>query len=41
MDRGAWGAIVHEVARVEHDLATKPREGEAEVHCVSPSPLQK
>ena len=35
------GAIVHEVSRVEHDLATKPPEGEAEVHCVSPSPLQK
>ena len=24
MDRGAWRAIVHEVARVRHDLATKP-----------------
>ena len=24
MDRGAWQAIVHEVARVRHDLATKP-----------------
>ena len=24
MDRGAWQATVHEVARVRHDLATKP-----------------
>ena len=24
MDRGAWWAIVHGVARVRHDLATKP-----------------
>ena len=24
MDRGAWQAAVHEVARVGHDLATKP-----------------
>ena len=24
MDREAWRAIVHGVARVEHDLATKP-----------------
>ena len=24
MDTGAWGAIVHGVARVGHDLATKP-----------------
>ena len=24
MDRGAWRATVHEVARVGHDLATKP-----------------
>ena len=24
MDRGAWRATVHEVARVRHDLATKP-----------------
>ena len=24
MDRGAWQATVHEVARVKHDLATKP-----------------
>ena len=23
MDRGAWWATVHEVARVRHDLATK------------------
>ena len=25
MDRGAWWAIVHGVARVGHDLATKPQ----------------
>ena len=24
MDRGAWQATVHEVARVGHDLPTKP-----------------
>ena len=24
MDRGAWRATVHGVARVRHDLATKP-----------------
>ena len=24
MDRGDWQATVHEVARVRHDLATKP-----------------
>ena len=24
MDRGAWRATVHRVARVRHDLATKP-----------------
>ena len=24
LDRGAWQATVHEVARVRHDLATKP-----------------
>ena len=24
MDRGAWQATVHGVARVEHDLVTKP-----------------
>ena len=24
MDRGAWRAIVDGIARVEHDLATKP-----------------
>jgi len=26
MDRGAWQATVHGVARVRHDLATKERE---------------
>ena len=25
MDRGAWWATVHGVARVGHDLATKPQ----------------
>jgi len=24
MDRGAWQAIVHEVVRIGHSLATKP-----------------
>ena len=24
MDRGAWGPAVHGVARVRHDLVTKP-----------------
>ena len=24
MDRGAWQATVHEIARVGHDLMTKP-----------------
>ena len=24
MDRGAWQATVHRIARVGHDLATKP-----------------
>ena len=24
MNRGAWRAVVHEIARVRHDLATKP-----------------
>ena len=26
MDRGAWGATVHGVARVRHDLATKQQQ---------------
>ena len=26
MDRGVWRAVVHEVARIRHDLATKERE---------------
>ena len=26
MDRGAWQATVHGIARVRHDLATKQRE---------------
>ena len=28
MDRGAWQATVHGVARVRHDLATSERESE-------------
>ena len=31
MDRGAWRATVHGVARVGHDLATKPS-GIEDVH---------
>ena len=27
MDRGAWQAVVHGVARVGHDLVTKPTPG--------------
>ena len=30
MDRGAWQAKVHVVARVGHDLATRERERERE-----------
>ena len=26
MDRGAWQATVHGIARVRHDLATKPNQ---------------
>ena len=29
MDRGAWRAMVHGVARVSHDGATKERERDA------------
>ena len=32
MDRGAWQAPVHGVARVGHDLATKEREGSNLAH---------
>ena len=28
MDKGAWQATVHGVARVRHDLATKPNHGD-------------
>ena len=28
MNRGAWWAIVHQAARVGHDLATKPPHGD-------------
>ena len=31
MDRGVWRATVHEVANIEHDLATKPTP--PMVHC--------
>ena len=38
MDRGAWRATVHGVARVRHDLSTKEvggeREGNGEYVCV-------
>ena len=30
MDIGAWQATVHRVARVGHDLATKPHEPEVD-----------
>ena len=30
MDRGAWQATVHGVARVEHDIATKETEREGD-----------
>ena len=32
MDRGPWQATVHGVARVGHDLATKPHEPEVDPH---------
>ena len=32
MDRGSWQATVHRVARVGHDLATKPHEPEVDPH---------
>ena len=31
MDKGAWQATVHEVARVRRDLATKDRERERSI----------
>ena len=36
MDRGAWQAIVHGVARVGHDLVTKPADKSLEymVNCM-------
>ena len=35
MDRGAWQATVHGVARVGHDLVTKPPPPEAkEIRCL-------
>ena len=33
MDRGAWQATIHGVARVGHDLATKERE-RIEIGCL-------
>ena len=33
MDRGAWQATVHGVARVRHDLATKPPTTRFYLHC--------
>ena len=43
MDRGAWWATVHGVARVGHDLATKPppvsvQSPSLEPLCASPGP---
>ena len=35
MDRGAWRATVHEVARVRHDLATKPPTTILEIYGIS------
>ena len=32
MDRGAWQATVHGVARVGHDLATKPPPNQIHMH---------
>ena len=32
MDRRAWRAIVHEAARVRHDLATKPPTNHHQMH---------
>ena len=34
MDRGAWQATIHGVARVRHDLATKPPPWERETECM-------
>ena len=34
MDRGAWQATVHGVARVGYDLATKEKENNASVYLV-------
>ena len=31
MDRGTWQAIVHGVAKVEHNLATKPNQQRANI----------
>ena len=33
MDRGAWQAIVHEVARVGHNLAAQPPHPEETTKC--------
>ena len=34
MDRGAWQATVHGVARIRHDLATKPPRTTSQYSCV-------
>ena len=39
MDRGAWRATVHGVARVGHNLATKPGGGSSFVNFISESTL--
>ena len=40
MDRGAWQATVHRIARVEHDLATKPPPPRPKSKAVSPACLE-
>ena len=40
MDRGAWQATVHRIARVEHDLATKPPPPRPKSKALSPARLE-
>ena len=35
MDRGAWWATIHGVARVRHDLATKPKKDYDKINLAS------
>ena len=39
MDRGAWRATVHRVARVRHDLSTKPQPEDVQVSLLYPDTL--